>query len=246
MLASTRVKKSLPIVLALLLVLGVLPGTVAAAESWQEALSRMPLTSTVTELNRANCVGILLRAFASNDVVKALIVMPGACDEFYSLRRIQAALTNATPSLLDALNALTNQSVLLVTFHPPMLLLHTIDDPLDPIINIQNEALAQKLKATPFIPHVLFDDRDWDFLQPLLKKNLKSEVQPWPHAYEANHFYRHNIAAWNLTQWEALEAIAMAGQNTVTLFRSWEYVVPQKRIVFQGDERGLSHHKPTR
>jgi hypothetical protein len=238
--------KTADILKLLLLALGFIPAGLTAAESWQEVLRRMPLTTQVTELNRTNGVGILLRAFTSNDVVKAFIVMPGACDEFYSLRRIHAAVTNATPSLLDALDALTNQSVLRLTFHPPMLMLHTSDDPLDPIINVQNEALAQKLKGTPFIPQVLFEDRDWDFLQPLLKKNLKTEVRPWPHAYEANHFYRHNIAAWNLTQWEAVEAIAMAGQNVATILRSWEYGLPQKRIVFHGDERGLSHHRPAK
>ncbi len=43
----------------------------------------MPLGTNVTELNRTNCVGIMLRAFQSNNVVKALIFMPGATDEFY-------------------------------------------------------------------------------------------------------------------------------------------------------------------
>ena len=53
---------------------------VGAAETWPAALSAMPLNTNVTQLNRTNCVGILLRAFQSNDVVKALIFMPGATD----------------------------------------------------------------------------------------------------------------------------------------------------------------------
>jgi len=35
----------------------------SAAETWPAALSRMPLGTNVTELNRTNCVGIMLCAF---------------------------------------------------------------------------------------------------------------------------------------------------------------------------------------
>lgn len=66
------------------------PLAVGAAETWQSALSRMPLGTNVTQLNRANCVGIMLRAFQSNTVVKALVFMPGATDEFYFFRRAKA------------------------------------------------------------------------------------------------------------------------------------------------------------
>ena len=71
---------------------------VGAVEEWQTALDRMPLGTNVTQLNRSNCVGILLRALQSNNVVKALVFMPGATDEFYMFRRAKAALTNASPS----------------------------------------------------------------------------------------------------------------------------------------------------
>src|SRR5215207_341865 len=89
---------------------------VAAAESWQFALSKMPLHSPVTQLNRTNCVGLLLRAFQSNDVVRALVFMPGATDEFYMFRRARAQLTNSSPSLLDAITALTNQTLIRASF----------------------------------------------------------------------------------------------------------------------------------
>src|ERR1700758_4045754 len=83
---------------------------VMAEESWQSALSQMPLGTNVTQLNRTNCVKIMLPALRSNDVVKALIFMPGATDEFYMFRRAKAALTNDSPTLLDAVIALTNQT----------------------------------------------------------------------------------------------------------------------------------------
>ena len=52
-----------------------------AGEPWQEALARMPLGAGATELGRTNCVPLMLDAFQSNGVVKALIFMPGATDE---------------------------------------------------------------------------------------------------------------------------------------------------------------------
>ena len=49
------------------------------------------------------------------------------------------------------------------------------------------------------MPHALHNDRDWDFLQPILTKTLKADIQPGAHTYESYHFYRHSFAAWNLT-----------------------------------------------
>ena len=54
-----------------------------AVETWQAALEQMPLGTNVTQLNSANCVGIMLGALRSNNVVKALVFMPGATDELY-------------------------------------------------------------------------------------------------------------------------------------------------------------------
>src|SRR5450631_2184745 len=89
---------------------------VVRAETWQDVLGRMPLGTNVAELNRTNCVKIMLPALQSNDVVKALIFMPGATDEFYFHRRGTASLTNASPTLLDAVSALTNQTLIRATF----------------------------------------------------------------------------------------------------------------------------------
>jgi len=44
--------------------------TVLAQETWQDALSRMPLGAGVAELNRTNCVPLMLNAFQSNAVVR--------------------------------------------------------------------------------------------------------------------------------------------------------------------------------
>src|SRR6266478_1597228 len=100
------------------LVLAITSVSSRAADDWPAALARMPLAGHVAQLNRTNCVEIMLNAFQSNSIVKALIFMPGATDEFYMFRRARAELTNAHPSLLDAVCALTNQTLIRVTAKP--------------------------------------------------------------------------------------------------------------------------------
>ncbi len=214
---------------ALLAFICALPLVAAAVEDWQGALVGMPLRTQITELNRTNCVEMMLQSFQSNEVVKALIFMPGATDEFYMFHRAKARLMNPNPSLLDAVAALTNQTLIRATFHPPLLLLHTDEDPLEPLIRIVHQPTAEKLRGRNFPPHVLYDDRDWDVLQPVLKKALKMDVRPWRYSYDTYHFYRHSLAGWGLNGWEALEAIALAGKTTVR--------VENRRLIFEGDER---------
>jgi hypothetical protein len=202
---------------------------VGAAETWPEVLSRMPLGTNVTQLNRTNCVGILLHAFQSNDVVKALIFMPGATDELYFFRRARATLTNSPASLLDAVSALTNQTLIRATFRPPFLLLHTGEDLLEPAFKIEHPLTAEKLRQARFVPHGIYDDRDWDYLRNVLRWSLRTDMRPLAHSHDSWHFYRHSFAAWNLNGWEALEAVALAGQTSFT--------VRSKRVLFELDTR---------
>jgi hypothetical protein len=197
--------------------------------SWEAALDRMPLEPPVTQLTRTNCVEVMLRSFQSNRVVKALIFMPGATDEFYMFRRASAHITTAAPTLFDAVRALTNQTFIRVAFQPPLLLLHTDEDPLDPIIKVEDTATAERLKPRRFVPHALYNDRDWETLQPVLKRRLKVDIRPWRYSTGSWHFYRHSFAAWDLTGWEALETTAFAGKTTIT--------IRHKRVIFEPDRR---------
>jgi hypothetical protein len=201
----------------------------AAEADWQSALAQMPLGAGVTTLAETNCVTAMLRAFQSNATVKALIFMPGATDEFYMFHRARATLTNAAPTLLDAVTALTRQSNIRVTFRAPFVLLHSDEDPLEPLAVVHHEPTAAKLRARNFMPQSLFLDRDWEFMMPVLEQRLKMDFHPWPNHRESWHFYRHSFAAWNLTGWEALEAVSLAGKETFT--------VEKKRVNFFGDER---------
>jgi hypothetical protein len=200
-----------------------------AAEPWQSALDQMPLLAAPSQLNRTNCVKTMLAAFQSNSVVKALIFMPGATDEFYMFRRARAALTNANPTLLEAVNALTNQTLIRVTFYPPFVLLHTDEDPLEPLVQVVHEPTADKLRNRTFLSPVKWDDKDWPSIQPLMKKKLRTDIQPWRNSYDSWHFYRLSVAAWGLSGWETLQAVALAGKTKCTVQRGL--------VVFEGDER---------
>jgi len=215
--------------IAIICALGLVPWRQVVAETWQSALAQMPLGPNVAELNRSNCVNVMLSAFQSSVTVKALIFMPGATDEFYMFKRAKARLTMGRASLLDAVEALTNQTLIRVTFRPPMLLLHTDEDPLEPVIRIEHQSTVKKLQRFPFPQHVSYNDRDWDYVQPILKKTFRVDIRPWRRSYDSWHFYRHSFAGWGLSGFEGLEAVALAGKTGFT--------VEKGRLVFEGDER---------
>jgi hypothetical protein len=204
-------------------------GPLGAEEAWQSALGRMPLAANVRELGRTNCVDILWGAFRSNGVVKAVILMPGATDEWYTLRGGKVALEVENASLLDAVNALTNRTRIRATFRPPLLLLHTPQDVLEPLVRVEHEPTAEKIRRCRFAPHAVYNDRDWDALYPILKKWCKAGMRPWRYTEGSWHFYRHSFTGWDLTAWEALEATALAGKTKCTVQRG--------KVVFEVDLR---------
>lgn len=211
-------------------------GSAQAAEtSWQSAIAAMPLTEPAGELNRTNVARILLGSLQSNRLVKALVLQPGATDEFYFFKRAKASLSMASPTLLDAVTALTNQTRIRATFRPPFLLLHTIEDPTDPLVKVKDAGLVEKLKRRPYLAHALYNDRDWDHIQPILARTLDARFHPPTQSPESWHFFRHALAGWNLTGWEALEAISLAGKTKFTVRRSKVFRRPY--IVFDGDIR---------
>jgi hypothetical protein len=204
-------------VLAILILAVGLCGSVFADESWQEVFSRMPLGTSVAELTRTNAIPLMLNAFQSNGVVKALIFMPGAADDFVFYRRAHATLTNANPSLADAIIALTNQTYIRAEFRPPFLLLYTTEDSLDPIIAIKSKSTALKLQARIVPDHIVLWDCNWDYVRPMLQNKLSVGLRPFPDAPDSWHFWPNNFAACGVTQWELLEAIALSGKTTFTL-----------------------------
>ena len=219
--------------LAVLGVCALPPGNAlpAVQTTWQEEFAKMPLTKRAPELNRSNCVALMLGSFRRNPAVKGLIFMPGATDEFYFFRRARATLTNSRPTLLDAVAALTNQTWIRATLRPPFLLLHTAEDPLEPIGVAEDQKAADSVRQRQFAKTALFNDLPWDGIQPLLGRYLNAHMEPPPSTHASNHFFRHSFAAFNLNGWEALEAVSLAGKTTFT--------VKKNMILFEGDTRVL-------
>lgn len=211
------------------LVLLTSPFSLFAMEPWQKALSKMPLRAGVTQLSKTNAVEVMLEAFQENDAAKALILMPGATDEFYFFNRGNATITNTSPTLLDAVNALTNQTLIQVTFHAPFILLHSAEDPLEPLYKIEDEKTFERIRKKKFTPDVLYQDRDWDSILPTLEFHLNTKVVPELHSYHSNHFYRNSFAAHNLDGFEILEALAFAGKT--------QFTIEKKKVLFEGDKR---------
>jgi hypothetical protein len=192
-------------------------GRAFADESWQDAFSRMPLGPGITELNRTNGIASILNAFQSNNVVKALVLTPGAADDFVFYRRAHATLTNASPSLLDAVVALTNQTYIRAEFRPPLLLLYTTEDSLGPVAAIKNKATAARLMARTVPGRIVLCDCNWDNVRPAMRRKLSVGLRPFPDAPDSWHFWPSNFAACGLTQWDLLEAIARSSRTTFTL-----------------------------
>jgi hypothetical protein len=209
-----------------------LTAPLCAQPSWQEEFARMPLSEKVSQLDRHNCVRVMLHSFRRNSAVQALIFMPGATDEFYFFRRARARLTNSAPTLLDAVVALTNQTYLRATLNPPFLLLHTAEDPLEPIAVVQDQRTADRVKHKKFEKQALFDDKDWDFVEPILAFDLNTHLTPRLHSPNSNHFFRHSFAEFDLNGWDALRAVALADKTRFTVKKRW--------IAFEGDTRSLA------
>ena len=191
--------------------------TTFAGETWQTALAQMPLVTHVAELDRSNCVALMLGAFQSNAVVKALIFMPGATDELYFYRRASAKLTNADPSLLDAIVALTNQTYIRATFEAPLLLLHTSEDPTNVIAVVKDKSTAAKLRRKIIPERIIFNDAGWDKVRATLGNSLNIGLRPFSNAPDSWHFYRHTFIACGVTEWELLEAVALADKTRFTV-----------------------------
>jgi hypothetical protein len=186
-----------------------------ADENWQQALSRMPLGTK--ELGRTNAIPLMLNAFQSNSVVKALIFMPGAADEFVFLRRAHATLTNADPSLMDAITALTNQTYIRAGFRSPFLLLYTTQDHLESIAIIKSKSTAAKLRARTVPDRIVLYDSNWDYSRKAVAKKVSVIVLPFADDASSWHFWPNNFAACGVTRWELLEALALSGKTTFTL-----------------------------
>lgn len=203
--------------------------SVQAQSDWRSEFARMPLVERASELDRHNCARLLLNSFRRNPAVQALVIMPGATDELYFFRRARAQLTNAAPTLLDAITALTNQTFIQADVVPPFLVLHTVEDPLQPLINVADRNRAERIKRSRIEKHAVYNDCDWNYLEPIIAFDINTRMLPGLHTHASNHFFRYSFAEYDLNGWDALRAMAMASKTGFT--------VKRKVVEFQLDNR---------
>lgn len=224
------------------LVLLWLPIVICADDQpWKKALAKMPLPEDVSLLTRTNMSKVLLGSFNEHSEVKSLILMPGCTDEFYFFRRAEVSLPEGKSTMLDAVTAMTNQTRVIVKWLPPHLILHAPEDPKKPQITSNYDKATKRLKSRPFLKEFTFNDHDWDHIQPILEDEFSTWVRPVGGTSDSWHFFRHAVKGWNLTQWEALEAISLANKTVVTVKKAG--IFGGTRIQFDGDLRGTALEK---
>lgn len=211
---GTKWRHSIVVAFALLLLATAITGR---SQDWQKEFVAMPLAEAPRELNRTNAARLMLGAFKANAAVKALIFMPGATDELYFFDRDKAKLTNAAPTLLDAIAAYTNQTRIRAVFRPPFLLLHSAEDTLASSVVIEDAKTAEKLRGKTFAKQFLSDDQPWEFIKREVGWNLNINVTPGGTSEPSYHFYRHTLAGFGLNGMEAIEAVSLAGKTVVTV-----------------------------
>lgn len=155
--------------------------------------------------------------------------MPGATDEFYFFKRAKINIKSSNPTLLDAITALTNQTPIRAKLEGALLVLHTMEDPDPMIMEVNDERTAAKLRKNRFAKEVRYNDKDWDTAYKSIRFHLNTRLEPPPKSHESNHFFRYHIAAYDLTGWEAIHALCLAGKTKVT--------VEKHKVSFLSDTR---------
>lgn len=196
-----------------------------AQTTWQEALARMPLPGGAEPIERENAIRRILQGLQADSLIKAIVVLPAVSDDLYLINRDKPKLNLRANNLAEAIAALTNASEIRATFTPPFLLLHRKEDFLSPQSIVKDAAAAQRLRGEAHLPYAVFLDMHWKKLRPILHKALRPSVHPRGTSQDSWHFARHNLAGWNLTDWELLTAVSLSGSTS--------YAVGKGRVTFR-------------
>jgi hypothetical protein len=182
-----------------------------AERNWPEVFATMPLSSSAP-LGRSNAIRLLLESFVSNSVIHVLVVTPGMVDDFHLIHRDVALPPVSARNLRDAIVALTNVTAMRATAVGTLLVIHAGNE--KPLADVGVEPDAAKaaagLQVRRGLGPVRWMDVPWKRVQPELRKRLNVGIRPTAGSEEGAHFERLNLAVMGATDWEVVEAVALA------------------------------------
>ncbi len=184
------------------------------------ALDAMPLPAA-PPLTRSNAIRLILQSFAANDTIRAVVVLPGAVDDFHLVHRETPLPAIPARTLAGALEMLTNATAWRLTFDPvnARLLIHSATDRLRPAVQIEGSGVEARLQRRRSRSKLKWIDARWPSVQPALEQALGRWVKPQAEAEEAGHFERVNLAGQGLSELELLEAVSLASGARLVVSR---------------------------
>jgi hypothetical protein len=175
-----------------------------AEDPWRDALAKMPLGVRKVRMQKLEPVEALFGAFRSNEVVRAVVFMPGATDQLYFFKDRDLKF-EPKASLLDAVDALTAKGRIKATYQPPFLLMHANDETW-----AKSPGNLPLRDGTVVLANGVFVDRSWERLLPEIQKVITFPILPEAESRDAWHFYRVCFKAWGLSEHELIEVVALS------------------------------------
>jgi hypothetical protein len=188
------------------------------AEDWQAAFAKIPIRTQSFPVHLTPPVELILTNFQPTTEIRAVVLMPGAADRLYFYDWGEVMLPQS-PTLLDAITALTNKADLRIFVAPPFLLVaRSYDDPCDPL-SFAPEVRVDKLKLDERkLPgRTYFMDRPYDRLVPQTEKLTRLRIKPSRTDAASWHFYRLALVGYDLSAKEFLQALAYGTKTTVQI-----------------------------
>jgi hypothetical protein len=202
-------------------------------------LAAIPVPSRLLPLTRSNALRTLLTsvAAATNDAVRAAVVLPGLVDDLHLIHRDAPPFSLRPQNLAEALEALaTPHPALRATLANSILVLHTAPEEATVVAAGLSPAPSGAPIPALTLPPVRergdgsfqWIDRPWAAVHPELKRRLGRRIRPAADAPEALHFERVNLAGHHLSPDRLAQALAWAtGTRLVVTAREVRFERPE-------------------
>jgi hypothetical protein len=193
------------------------------ADDWRETLARTPFPRTSFKAYQTEPVELILKAFRPEGELRGVVLMPAAADQlyFFDWGRVDLA---GSPSLLDALNALTNKAEMTYSFVAPFLLIHLARDTTSDPVTFAADA-PPTLQSRKRARKTFYLDRPYDKILSEFKWTTGLNAIPDSRSPDSYHYYRLAFVGYYLSPPEYIRAVGFGTKTSVR--------VEKKRVVFQ-------------